>query len=197
MLRCCSKLRGLLGADIGRLWDVPFCEDTVAAAGLTEAEAAVWVGPARMAVTSTHVKIRSYSFRTSAYERNMVSRDSGIAGTFSVANGYEKYYGILQSIWQVNIGGMEMVLLQVDWFRQRKTASEGDLMPGRVWVKSSGHLLYTAYTESLIAAEQVDCQVFYADDPEMPGYLHVFEYLSSGYMIPEHHYDHLGRLLDL
>ena len=69
------------------------------------------------------------------YKRNILSRDSGIAGTLR-GHAYKKYYGTLQSIWQVNIGGHRMMLLQVDWFRQCKTAGEDDPVPGKVWVKS-------------------------------------------------------------
>ena len=142
---------------------------------------------------SANAEIHGVLFRTELAERNWATQDSGIVATFTDRHRSSFKYGKPQNIYSVNIGGQQRLILRVNFFK----SVEQDRRQGRRWVLNTGRSIFLPPQDSFIFGEKIDGQVFFAGGPERNGYLEAFQYKGSGYIIPTHHFDETGRLLDI
>lgn len=192
----CRKLKSHYGVNYKDVWQHEY-EDAVAELlDLTSEECQIWIGPIEIADEYKEITIRNLSFRTEKHEEKLKTQDSGVAATFTNNKGTASSckFGHLQNVFSLNFGGKQIAMLRVNFYRDSNANRK---IAGTHWVRNSGANVYAPLVNSFIAAEKVDTQVFFADDPEHPDKQSVFQYRGSSYLVPEHHLDCEGRLLNL
>lgn len=174
------------------LWDCPFTNAAAAACGLDQAGISLWVGPASLAREAESVEIRGVPYRTFTADERRATQNSGMAVTFNTSTGSKVFYGRLQRIVEVNFSGQARIMLSILFFLESEISST---IPGTAMVRNSGR--GKLHNELWIESSKIDGQVFFANDPLRAGWLHVFQYRGSGYVVPPHHYDASERMLDV
>lgn len=138
--------------------------------------------------------IRGVGYRTFLGDQTRATQDSGVAVTFATESGSDLWYGRIQQIVEVNFGGIIKIMLMVEFFKE---STENQAIKGTAWVRESRRGNSNPFRELWVEASKIDGQVFFAADPQKAGWLHVFQYKGSGYIVPAHHYDANGRMLDI
>ena len=131
------KLQNFYHSEL-RLWDYPYNATIAEAAGLTDAERRLWLGPTARALESTHAEIHGVLFRTELAERNRATQHSGIVATFTDRHRSSFKYGKLRNIYSVNIGGQQHLILRVNFFKSVKQDRRQD----RRWVSNTGRSIF-------------------------------------------------------
>jgi hypothetical protein len=189
----CRKLQEALRLPCLSLEEQAYSLELVQQSGLSELEASLWLGPAKLAQQAKHITIRGIMYRTKDGDERYVTQDSGVALTLTSTESTRLFGNILE-ILEVNFGGNICNMLRVGLFKECKADTE---LKGTYLVRQSKGGNYNPCEVRWVEASKIDGQVFFAAHPESKAWLHVFEYKSSGYVVPPHHFDASGRMLDI
>lgn len=156
----------------GLVWSWDFQLDRPGLAELGNTEAALYTGPSREVRAFSRINVEHLHLRTAHAERNLLTQDSAIE--IKLPNGPIQY-GILQEIWEVNVGASVQVLIDVEVFRH-SSADKNFSQGKRV---SSARVPGGATRRVVFSPRDVQAQAFLSEDPIDANHLHVYKLPSS------------------